>query len=549
MPPPPDQLVNPPLRKKWSDARKAGEAAATTLKQTAHFTATRLKMKGDLGPDLEAWPKLYPDYGKLKSAKEKIDATIKMYSEAVSGADKLDKDKVRAPMLKALKEVKDAMQARLTLAEKLIESDEKLAIKDSLRKQIKPIVIFNQDVGKQVSELAGKGNATLEVYSIPLEVILADPEVLKHVPNDLDDAKLAVQIRNAADFHGLLADMASALVDVSKTVKSEKDVAAAEKKYYAETQKLIEAALKQASGPILQLAKVKVEYRNYKIKAGVQLGLTVGGIVGSAGALLSAPITNAAGVVVGLYGLVQASISLGTQIAKLIVEAEDIAGKVSADLKRISDQYKNFSKTAVGTAEVGTTLANALLPAPVLQSITGLKGDCDLLGSKVQGLIKDTHQGAQDLGKLLTKQTEAQTALSNFEKISKGKLTGAEIAALQKAMKAVDALAERVDASIKTVDELDKREIKMVAAHKRLSDKVTALASKKPNWAEVGELVVGVAVSAGFLAAGNTNLPDAFKGMETFNTATTWIGNSTAMAATLRDTVLGIKDQIEKRKG
>jgi hypothetical protein len=135
MPGPPQALVNPPLRPVWSDARKASESLAKTLKQADEFAETRKKMKGDLGPDLENWPKLYPEYPKLKSAKDKIDLTIKQYSDALKGSG-LD-DKVTNPMLAALKKVKSAMDTRLAEAEKLIASDEKLAIKSVRTSKLK----------------------------------------------------------------------------------------------------------------------------------------------------------------------------------------------------------------------------------------------------------------------------------------------------------------------------------------------------------------------------------------------------------------------------
>ncbi len=542
----PPNLIHPPLRPVWADARKAAETTAGTLKETAKFAEMRKKMKGDLGPDLEAWPKFYPDYAKLKSGKEKIEETMKKYTEAIKASGL--NDKVKKPMLDALVKVKADLEKRLEAAHKLIESDMKLALKASLRTQIRPITVFDQDVAHDVQAKAGSANETLKLNSMHLVVKLTDENILKHVPNDVDDGALAVKIRTAADFAGVTQQLANLLVKVSKDVHSEKDLPEAKQKLKEGLDKIVEQALDRAAAPILELAKVKVEHRNYQITAAVTLVATGAGIVASTAALLSAPFTNVAGAVVGFYGLTQGCISFGIQIGKLAADAEGVAAKISRNLKAIHDQYQNRGATAVGAAEVATTLANALAPAPVLSSITTVKGDCDLLGDKIKGLTVSTHEAASDLGKLLTAQEKVQTELTSFEKISKGKLTPQEAQNFQKLMKAIEASAGPVDTCIKKVEDLNTRVVKMTASHKTLKGKVDALASGKPNWAQVGELVVNVAVATAFLVGGNVNTPNAYQGLDALDKAGTWVGNIASIGQTAYSTAMALKDQIEKAK-
>jgi hypothetical protein len=55
---------------------------------------------------------------------------------------------------------------------------------------------------------------------------------------------------------------------------------------------------------------------------------------------------------------------------------------------------------------------------------------------------------------------------------------------------------------------------------------VGKIAAGKPTWAEVTEVLIGAAAAAGFMAAGNVDAPDAYKGMEAFNMMAGMVGNA-----------------------
>jgi hypothetical protein len=98
------------LRTKWKTAKAAAEKAAGKNEGSKLAALHKEKMKDRLGPDLEDWPKLYPNWSKLEHQKGELDKKIDTYSKAVKESGLTDG--VKNPMLLALKEIKAAMAAR-----------------------------------------------------------------------------------------------------------------------------------------------------------------------------------------------------------------------------------------------------------------------------------------------------------------------------------------------------------------------------------------------------------------------------------------------------
>src|SRR6187200_557787 len=105
------ELGNPPLRPVWVNAKKKASDDAKKLKQADKYSALEKKFKVDLGPDLEKWPKLYPDYRKLEDSKKKIEETMKLYVQEIDKSG-LDLNISKGLKLK-LDEIKKALDGRL----------------------------------------------------------------------------------------------------------------------------------------------------------------------------------------------------------------------------------------------------------------------------------------------------------------------------------------------------------------------------------------------------------------------------------------------------
>jgi hypothetical protein len=501
------ELGTPPLREVWQGVKTKAEAEAKKVKEGDKYSAMAKKFKIDLGPDLEKWPKLYPAFDKLTAGKGKIDETIKQYGETVKAAG-LNAN-VAKLLTEGLKKIKTEMDARLAKAELLVGSDMGAALKESAKKQIAPLVIFKQDIAAQVIAKSGSAAKILHVDSIALEVILTDPNVLKNVPNDLDDALLAQQIRDKAAFGRVVQDVATALGKAAKTVRrSTKDVEGAKAQFKVDVDKAVADALARAAEPILKLTKVKTAYTSYKVMSGIKLTLTSIGAAAGIVSLALTPLTFGVSTVAGCIGIAKSAVSIGQQIGKLSLKAEELALKVSEDLVTLNKQYENAKKTLVGVGELAKTLVNATLPTMVT-TIKECSSDCEQVKSKIDGIDVSAHDTAQKLGALLTEQTKLQKALGEFEKIVKPTFTGEEAKKVQVLMGAVNATAPKVTALITKIGELNTRVKKTTATHKILADGVKQLAAKEPTWAKVGEVVINVAAAAGF-GLTNINAPDPY---------------------------------------
>jgi hypothetical protein len=492
------ELATPPLRKTWTDAKKKSEEAAKKSKETDKLEDLhKKKMKGALGPDLEDWPKKYPDWNKLNELKKKIDVTLHTYSEAVKGSGLTDP--VKKPMAAALLEIKTEMDERLKKAEELVNGDMKLGLKLS-KKAITPIIVFQMDVARQVDAKAPK--AKYKAEKILLEVILSDDRVIKNVPNDLDDGHLAEEIRNAASFSTIIDDLADLLNSLP-----DMDEGAASKKFEAGMDKVIQDALARAAKPILELVKVRSDYTMYKVKKGATLTLAVAGVVASIVTLATTPFTGGVSTIAGCVGLAKSISTISAEVNKLALSAEGLINKVTGDISTLNKQYITVSGTVVGVGELGKTTVNSII-GPFFTTIKDTKTNCDQVVDKINSLVVKSHDQSQDLGGLLTEQSKMQKALSSFEQMNKGQLTPEEIKIFLQIQTQVEKTTGPIDKLIKGIPVLVQRVEKNKGAFIMLKRAIDFLAAKEPTWAKVGEVLIQTGASIGFIVAGNVNVPE-----------------------------------------
>ena len=538
-------LSTPALRPVWSAAKKKATDEAKKLKQEKMFDLMDKKFKSDLGPDLEAWPKLYPNFSKLDAASTTIQSTIKSYQGFIksSGLD----PKVIKVFDDALSEVKSAMERRLKIAEILISSDVNLAVKDSKKKQTTPIIVFRQDIAGQVRSKSGDAAKILQIDKLEIEVILTDAAILEKVPNDLDDAVLANEIREAASFQRLVQDIATALGKSAKLVRrGQADLAPATKDFNTAVDTAIAAAIERAAVPIQKYTKVKTSVRNYKIKSGVTLGLTLLGAASGVLGLALAPLTLGVSSIAGFVAVAKSGVAIRKQIVDLSAEAEQVANGLAKQLVTLKSQYETATKNKVGAAELGKTLVNATMPV-MITTIKGANDNCSLLEKKIESLKVKTHDVASNLGAQLTKQSEIQKNLRAFEKIAAPVLSSAELAFFGKLMGLIEKSTLSVTAGIESVDKLHGRFKKTETTHKALSTQLAVISSGEPTWAKVGEVIINLAASAGFLFSGKIDGADPYRVAELaneINERADQVLTSIDAAQTLAE---GLVDFIEKK--
>lgn len=492
------------LRTKWKNAKTLAEKAAGSKEGSALSKLHKEKMKDSLGPDLEAWPKSYPKYDKLEENKKKLDTKLDAYTKAVK--ESTLSDPVKKPMLTALKEIKEDMNGRLKKAELLIMSDPKLESKlpknleEEQTKVIQPIKLFFEDVANEVAQKAG--TTKFKPTSIPLEVILTDERILKHIPNNVQDGLLKHEMYDKANRGQIITDLVNLLKSVDKL-----DPNAAKTAFDQGHEKIIEKALERAGEPILRLVKIRAEYRMYKVKKGVTLTLAVGSAMASVAGLAVTPFTGGASTVAGILGLIKSVNIICTEVAGLAATVEGFIDKVTEDIDELVSDYKNVGSTGVGIGETGKTVVNSLI-GPAFNTIKDAKKNCDQVNDKINGLETKAHDQATLLGGWMDKQTATDKALKQFEDQNKGKLTPKEAEQLKTIGAKVAQAEKAIPPLLTSIPELYKRVKTNTKTYKELKVAIDTLAAKEPTWAKIAEVLIPVATSVGLMVAGNVGVPE-----------------------------------------
>jgi len=272
-----------------------------------------------------------------------------------------------------------------------------------------------------------------------------------------------------------------------------------------------------------RLVGVKVEYRNYRIKAGVKLAATITGTVAAIASIASAPFTGPT-VIISAIGVMKGAKAIGDQIADLAMTAEEMIRELQRDVKGLQDRYKEWSGAAIGTAELTSTLVNAIAPT-IFPTIKRCASHCGTIASKINGM--ETRAGALsiELNKVLDNQTQADTAIANWIKDNKQAVTGDVAKSATKLMKALKTNREQVNALIEKITKLNSNVIAARKDNSKLKEKVDALSASEPTIFKFAEVFVEIGVSVAFLVTANVGWPDAYPIMETSKAVTDMIGN------------------------
>ncbi len=557
------EIDKPSLRVEWEAAKEAAKTKAKALDKAAHNTAradklkqmTKTVFKLDLGPSLDKWFKPSPDIEKIRENGKAIDIIIAKYKKAVTEAKDEISTEVAVILTKGLKQVEDLMESRLKALEILIQTDEEVLQKyqkiDSKKPQIRPIKLYEHfDVTAEVVKLAKIASAKFNIQGIVLDLWLDDPKVLATAPDDQQGyALLAQEMRDAADKYNPVQKIAAALDDIAKDYKGDVNKAAAD--FDKAIERILEETADAAGVPFTKLAKVKVDRTKYKVKQTATLALKVGGLAASIVSLATVPFTGGASGIISIAGIITTSRGIGVQIGQLAQSAEQTAGELAENLGELLDHYQDANKNRVGVEEIGRRLANELWPGAI-KSISGCKDKCDLLKEKIGGITVHAHEVSDKLGVFLDKQTAIQKQFAEFEKSAEKVLTNAEVTTIQKLIKSMEGLESATAKAIEQVSTLYQRAQTTSNQHEVLSDALTVLAAKEPTWAQIGEVVMSVAVSAGFLIGGNVNAPDPYKMVKLASDVTTGIANGvgsfTTVVNAMKEVEGIVKDYQKKHK-
>lgn len=283
---------------------------------------------------------------------------------------------------------------------------------------------------------------------------------------------------------------------------------------------LAEKAIKAVEGEMAKIpvarwnkfVKQKQQYKDYKIKAGLNVTIGVLGVIGSSAGIVG---SGGAGLALGIVTLVRSAASLMKQIRDLAVEAETIEKNLKKDLDTLHQRYitatGDIKSGKLGATEItGTVLKSILgIDPPFVSTIPKCKNNMDLWQNKVAGitvegrrLFKDVSQGLKECTKLegMIKGAQSKEARKLYDKLVKARK------ALDEALNDCSTMNGRVSKAEKNFEGISKM--------------LEALQAATPKYVEIFDKVFPVVVNLTLSgASGGVGIKEAENALQTFNAA------------------------------
>ncbi len=548
--PTPVEISDPCMRKAWQDAKKVAETKAKSKKQEKVWKELEKKFNLDLGPSLKKWPSSYPNIGEMRSKKSQIETVLGKYQKFVKEQKgTLDKT-VLLPLTNGIDEATDQLELRLGLAISLLGQDEDLALKQAIKeskKPLKPVTVFRHpDLSAKIMSKAPKARDFVEINKLEIEVILSDDKILSKV--DDNDGDMGQKIRDAADFKQLGKDILVAYVKAAQTVKADSTkFNQANSTFERDFETALEASVGRAGAELHRLAGVRTDYRNYKIKSGAQLALTITGTVAGAVSLGLAPFTGPA-MAISALGAVRGAVSTGKQIALLSMEAEELIVRVQKNVRGLDKRYKEWSGAQIGGSEVGVTLVNAIAPT-FFSTIKSCAGECDQIGDKINGIEVEAGDVSIKLNKAIDDQETLLKDTRAWIKANRLEMNKKLENSFKSMLVEIKKNQTQVGEMIGEVGTLNSRLRKASVDQKKLSKLIGELSAKEPTAAKFAEVFVELGSSVGFLVAANVGWPDAYDVAKTAKAISDGIGNTVGVADGLKGLVENVKGEVDDLRG
>lgn len=425
--------------------------------------------------------------------------------------------------------IKDPKMLIKASAELMVEKTANKAIAAEVVKarQIKPIPVLHKDFASAVMQRAGT-RGQFKIEDLRISIVLKNPTVLQHVPNEVSDSLLAQKLNDAANQGEILKQLTEAYIKISKEIATPADEQGAQAQMRAASEAISKQAKARAAKVITDLVKMNVDQNQFNADIKVSLAVAIGGAVlgatATAASLLTAPLHLGMATAASAIATAQ---SLKTTV-HLIIDSgktvETTSKELGAALASLQKEYKTASSLDVGIAETGKTLANSLIPN-FQNSITRIKSLMDQVNGGLQGRELQLHRMAAQLDDIITKTSNMEKKLAEFQKVNQTSLTTKQKAFMVRAEKTTAEIPAVVKEMLKQLRKSVQGLMGLKGSYATMREGVNKLASGKPTWAEVTEVLVGTATTAGFLVAGNIGSPDPYKGMEAFNNMASLVGN------------------------
>lgn len=261
-----------------------------------------------------------------------------------------------------------------------------------------------------------------------------------------------------------------------------------------------------------KFVKQKQQYKDYQIKAGLNVTIGVLGVVGSAVGIVG---SGGAGLVLGIVTLVRASAALMKQIYDLALEAERVEKNLKADLELLTGHYFRVDGTVkkkhlVGE-EMGLTVVKAALgiDAPFVASISKCKSNIALWENKVAGITVEGRKLYKAVSGGLAQCTKLEGMISGAEK----KEARAIFDKMVRARKELSLALDKCSTMNARVDKAEKN-------FESLNALMKALEGATPKYVEIFDKVLPAVVNLTLSgASGGVGIDGAKSSLEVFNSA------------------------------
>jgi len=544
----PRELIEPDLRGRWNDAKKAAEMQAKGKKgQDNIYAPIKKQFSQDLGPQLKKWPSDYPNVGAMETKLGPIKRVITQYRKVVVAEKQLN-SQIKTTLTTALDEISGQLDERLEKARELILGDEDLALKQAIKESKKLIPVIEvlafPDISPLIRAKAPDVKA-LNLNAFSLQVLLTDDEVLGKI--DPNDGNARLRVTEAANVKKIVSDLAAVYSKLDTIVAADPSkFAVAETKFGEAVDRVIQEATGRASDEFHRLVGVKAQYRNYKIKTGIKLTLAISGTFAGGVSLALAPFAPV--MIFNAVGVIKGAVDIGEEIGKLSLSAEETARTLRRDVDGLVDRYKGWPGFDVGSIEVTVTLVNAISPT-FFKTISSCSDDLGRLDNKIAGLEVEAGKLSTCLNLIIDEQKKFDTYLAGWIKQSKAGITPKIKFAVVALRTQMNASREAVEKMIEKITELNGRVNNARKDQKDLASKISALSAKEPTIAKFAEVFINTSANVGFLVSANVGWEDAYKIVESTKAVSDTIGNVSGSLDGAKSLAKDLKGLVDEARG
>ncbi len=466
-----------------------------------------------------------------------------------------------AKMLKALSEVKKKLPVALKACNQKMHKDTIAAIKKypgiiqkrevelksragggagaapaPKQKLGKDVTIWKRDISKQVlSQYKPDWLENFRGYELKLTLNDDILDVLEAEGDLVTPAYIAEDAENVGK--AVVAAMVQTLkkIDASSKGKTPQDVDKLRAMFKPQAEKVMQAsAAKLKKIPEIRWKKFvarKQQYKDYKIKAGLDVSI---GVLGTAGAAVGIVGSGGAGLALGIVALVRSVAGLTKQIHDLAKEAEGVEKNLERDLETLMTRYRNAdgeAKKTQGRDEVGGTVLKGILgvDAPFLATLPKCSSNYDLWDNKVAGISVAGRKLSANITKGLAACDKLEKQIKNAENAKARKI-------LDKLRKGRGAL----DKSLNQCSTMMGRVSKADANMPKLKKVLDALNATNPKYADIFDkvfpAVVNLTISG---ASAGVGFSEATKTLEYVNTSLGLFNDIAAEGKTALEDAIG----------